>query len=139
LAALVGIASMIVYWVLTLFVLGLSRMREYYADRTSALSVEEGARKLSEALAKIAKSTGRIKAYHGRSEGTNSFKTLFISDPDIAERDEAAIAASRMFRTDQRLVEEILSRNVSTLDRVVELFSTHPNIVKRLQALQRLA
>jgi len=139
LAALVGIASMIVYWVLTLFVLGLSRMREYYADRTSALSVNDGARKLSEALAKIAKSTGRIKSYHGGIGGTNSFKALFISDPDIAERDEAAIAASRTFRTDGRLVEEILSRNVSTLDRVVELFSTHPNIVKRLQALQRLA
>jgi len=139
LAALIGIASMIVYWILTLFVLGLSRMREYYADRTSALSVEDGARKLSEALAKIVRSTGRIKTYYGKTGGTNSFKALFISDPDIAERDEAAIAASRMFRADQRLVEEILTRKITTLDKVVELFSTHPNVVKRLQALQRLA
>jgi len=50
-----------------------------------------------------------------------------------------AIAASRMFRTDQQLVEEILSRKVTALDRVLEVFSTHPNVVKRLQALQKLA
>jgi len=139
LTALIGIASMIVYWVLTLFVLGLSRMREYYADRTSASSVEDGPRKLSEALAKIVRSTGRIKTRYGGIGGANSFKALFVSDPDIAESDEAAIAASRMFRTDQRLVEEIRTRRITTLDKVVELFSTHPNIVKRLQALKRLA
>jgi len=139
LAALIGVASMIAYWVLTLFVLGLSRMREYYADQTSAMSVEDGARKLSEALAKIVASTGRIKTRYADVGGSNSFKALFISDPDSAERDQVAIAESRMFRTDQRLVEEIISRRVTTLDRVLELFSTHPNIVKRLQALQKFA
>jgi len=139
LAALLGIASMILYWVLTLFVLGLSRMREYYADRTSALSVEDGPRKLSEALAKIVTSTGRMKTRYGHVGNSSSFKALFISDPDRAETDEAAIAASRMFRTDQRLVQEIVSKRVTTLDRALELFSTHPNIVKRLRALQGLS
>jgi heat shock protein HtpX len=139
LLALIGIASLAVYWVLTLFVLGLSRMREYYADQTSALTIEDGARKLSEALAKIVRSTGRFKSYYGAIGNTSSFKALFISDPDMADRDEAAIATSRMFSSDQRLVQEILSRKVTLLDKILELFSTHPNIVKRLQALQRLA
>jgi len=139
LAALIGIGSMILYWVLTLFVLGLSRMREYYADRTSATSVEDGSRKLSEALAKIVASTGRIKTLHAGAGSSNSFKALFISDPDRAESDQVAIAASRMFRTDQQLVEEILSRKITALDRVLEVFSTHPNMVKRLQALRQLA
>ncbi len=139
LAALIGIASMILYWILTLFVLGLSRMREYYADRTSAVSVEDGSRKLSEALAKIVASTGRIKSRYVNLRGSNSFKALFISDPDRAERDQVAIAASRMFGTDQQLVEKILTRKVTPLDRVLELFSTHPNVVKRLQALRKLA
>lgn len=139
LAALIGIGSMALYWILTLFVLGLSRMREYYADRTSAMSVENGSRKLSEALAKIVASTGRIKTRYVGGGSSNSFKALFISDPDRAERDQVAIAASKMFRTDQQLVEEILSRRVTALDRLLELFSTHPNVVKRLQALRELA
>jgi len=117
----------------------LSRMREYYADRTSATSVEDGSRKLSEALAKIVASTGRIKTRHVGAGSSNSFKALFISDPDRAESDQVAIAASRMFGTDQQLVEEMLSRKITALDRVLEVFSTHPNIVKRLQALRQLA
>ena len=139
LATLIGIGSLVLYWILTLFVLGLSRMREYYADRTSASSVEDGARKLSEGIAKIVASTGRIKSRPVSLGTSNSFKALFISDPDSAARDELAIAQSRMFKADQRLVEEIVSRRVTAFDRVLELLSTHPNIVKRLQALRKLA
>lgn len=90
-------------------------------------------------LAKIVASTGRMKRHHREICGLNSFKTLFIDDPDRAERDEVQIAGMRMFRADQQLVQEILSRKVTMLDRVLELLSTHPNIVKRLQALQKLA
>jgi len=35
-AALIGIASIAIYWILTLFTLYLSRLREYFADRHSA-------------------------------------------------------------------------------------------------------
>jgi len=38
----------------------------------------------------------------------------------------------------QKLVEEIMSRKLTTIDRVIEVFSTHPNIIKRLKALQDL-
>lgn len=136
---LIGIACMAIYWVLTLFVLGLSRLREYYADQRSAATVEEGARKLSEALVKIVASTGRFRSQHREVKSLGSFKALFISDPDRANKDEVEIAGTRMFRADQQLVQEILSRKVTTADRVLELLSTHPNIVKRLKALQRLA
>jgi len=136
---LIGIACMAIYWVLTLFVLGLSRLREYYADQRSAATVDDGARKLSEALAKIVASTGRFRSQHREVGSLNSFKALFISDPDRANRDEVELAGTRMFSTDQQLVQEILSRKITTVDRVLELLSTHPNIVKRLQALQRLA
>jgi len=136
---LIGVACMAIYWVLTLFVLGLSRLREYYADRRSAATVDDGARKLSEALAKIVASTGRLRSQYRRVGSLNSFKALFINDPDRAEKDEVEIAGTRMFRADQQLVQEILSRKITTVDRVLELLSTHPNIVKRLQALQRLA
>jgi Zn-dependent protease with chaperone function len=39
---------------------------------------------------------------------------------------------------DQGLVEDVLRRRVTTFDKIMEVFSTHPNIVKRLRALQEL-
>ena len=136
---LIGIVSMAIYWILTLFVLRLSRLREYYADATSASIVEDGPRKLSEALAKIVASTGKLKRYRSGTGNLNAFKALFIEDPDSAERDQMAMANTRMFKTDQQLVQEIISRRIHTADRLIELLSTHPNIVKRLQALQSLS
>jgi len=138
LAAVIGLASMVAYWILTLFVLGLSRLREYYADRTGALTVDDGARKLSEALAKIVASTGRYKRYHREPGSTNSFKALFISDPDKATEDTLELARARAYSTDQELVHEIISKEPSSLDKILEIFSTHPNIVKRLRALQNM-
>jgi len=137
--AVIAIASIAIYYVLTVFTLYLSRIREYYADRHSASIVEEGPRKLSEGLAKIVHSTGRMKRGRRDANSFNSLKALFISDPDRAELDMASIAQVGVRTTDQALVEEILRRKVTTFDKVTELFSTHPNIVKRLKALQELA
>jgi len=138
-AALIGVASIAIYWILTMFTLYLSRLREYFADRHSSNIVEEGPRKLSEALAKIQASTGRMKRINRQVGSFSSFKALFISDPDRAETDVVSIAQARGYATDQRLVEEVLRREVTPADRLMELFSTHPNIVKRLRALQELA
>jgi heat shock protein HtpX len=136
LAALIGIGSLIAYFILHLFTLYLSRLREYYADRHSASIIEEGPRKLSEGLAKIVHYTSRMKR-HRRDVGSfSSFKALFISDPDRAEADALSITQAGARVADQRLVEEVLRREVTMLDRLSELFSTHPNIVKRLKTLQ---
>lgn len=138
-AVLVGLASIAIYWILSLLVLHLSRLREYYADRRSATTVEDGARKLSEALAKIVRSSGRMRIHNaGEAQAFNAFKTLFIEDPDRAPSD--ALSLSRYYRgvSDQELVRSILNRRITWADRIAELFSTHPNIVKRLKALQEL-
>lgn len=131
---LIGIGSMIVHYVLTLLTLNLSRVREYYADQRSVSIVDDGARKLSEALAKIASSSSKMRLNRQTKANLNSFKALFIEDPDSSERDEIAISGAKMFKTDQQLVQEILSRKV-TADHMMELMSTHPNIVKRLKTL----
>jgi heat shock protein HtpX len=137
-AAIIGIASIAIYWVLTLFTLYLSRLREYFADRHSASIVEDGPRKLSEGLAKIVNSTNKVKRSRRDASGFNSFKALFISDPDRAESDSVSLSWFGRGMGDQRLVEEVLRRKVTTFDRIMEIFSTHPNIVKRLRALQKL-
>jgi heat shock protein HtpX len=136
---LIGLACIAIYWVLTLFVLGLSRLREYYADRRSAMTVEDGARKLSEGLAKIVTATSQMRGYRQEAIGLNSFKALFISDPDHAELDATYLPQVQELTADQRLVQSILARKVTMADRIIEALSTHPNITKRLKALQELA
>jgi len=138
-AAIIGIASIFIYWILTLFTLYLSRIREYFADRHSASIVEDGSRKLSEGLAKIVNSTSNMKRGRRDKGGSNSFKALFISDPDRSEIDSAALKQLGSGMGDRKLVEEVLRKKISTFDRVMEVFSTHPNIVKRLRALQELS
>jgi heat shock protein HtpX len=130
--ALVGGLSMLIYFFLLLFNLSLSRMREYYADQHSASIVEDGARKLSEGLAKISTSTWRVQSSQRTNMGLSSFKTLFIADPDSARRDSAQL--SRMGGDDD-LVRSIAGRRLTFFDKFSEIFSTHPNIVKRLRAL----
>jgi heat shock protein HtpX len=137
-AAVLGIAFMAFSWVLTMFTLYLSRLREYYADRHSASIVEGGSQKLSTGLAKIVQASRNMGRFRGRKQNLSGFKALFITDPDRAEVDSAEISAMAS-SGDERLVQEILSNRLTTMDRVMEVFSTHPNIIKRLKALQELA
>lgn len=139
-AALLGIGFMLFSWILNLFILYLSRLREYYADRHSVSVVDNGAQKLSTGLAKIVNTTRRVSnAQKTRQEKPTSsaFKALFISDPDRASADSAKLVAMNV-QGDQQLVEEITSRKLTFADKLIEALSTHPNIVKRLRALQRL-
>ena len=132
--ALIGGISMLVYFFLLLFNLSLSRLREYYADQHSASVVQDGARKLSEGLAKISTSTSRMQQAQG-GMSFSGFKTMFISDPDRASVDAEELYRMRRGGMDDELVRSIVSRRVTFLDSLGEMFSTHPNIVKRLRAL----
>lgn len=135
--ATIGALSTLLYFGLTLLSLYLSRLREYYADRHSVHVVDDGARKLSEALAKIVTYTGRYQRQTSVHNNTNCFKTLFISDPDNAQRDQAQLQ-SYSGSNDEDLVQQLLQHRTSALDSFTEVFSTHPNIIKRLRALQEL-
>jgi heat shock protein HtpX len=139
-AALLGMGlvafSMFLTYVCVTF---LSRVREYYADRHSASIVDEGSRKLSEGLAKIVYTTKNMrKINRGTGQNLNAFKALFIADPDRADMDSTAISTITA-SSDRKLVQEIMSQKLTTADRISEIFSTHPNIIKRLKALQELS
>lgn len=136
--AIIGVVFMAFSWIMNLFTLSLSRLREYYADRHSAAVVENGSQKLSTGLAKIVNATKNMGRTRQQTKNLNGFKALFITDPDRANVDSAEI--STMSAGDsQKLVQEILSKKLTTADRVLEVFSTHPNIIKRLKALKELA
>jgi heat shock protein HtpX len=136
--ALIGIGFMGFSWVLNLFTLQVSRLREYYADRHSVSVVNDGANKLSTGLAKIVNVSARTHMSRKQQEqkkNFSSFKSLFIANPDTAAQDAEALHNAQ---NGQKLVDELLAKNVSTGDRFIEALSTHPNIVKRLRVLQEL-
>lgn len=135
--ALIAIGFMGFSWVLNLFILYLSRVREYYADKHSVSIVDNGAQKLSSGLARIVHTTQRTSRGKQDTKNLNAFKALFIADPDKANVDSATLAT--MEASGQQLVQEILSKKPTFADKLVEALSTHPNIVKRLRALQELA
>jgi heat shock protein HtpX len=140
-AAMMGMVFMAFSWIMNLFILYFSRLREYYADRHSASIVDNGSQKLSTGLAKIVNATknmGRMRRQGRGGRSLNGFKALFITDPDRAGVDSAELSAMSV-GDKQKLVQSILSKKLTTADRILEVFSTHPNIVKRLRALQELA
>jgi heat shock protein HtpX len=137
--AVVGIAFMAFSWIMNIFTLNLSRLREYYADRHSASIVDGGPQKLSTGLAKIVHATKKMgRNRQQQTKNLNGFRALFITDPNRADLDSAELS-SLSAADSSRLVQEILSKKLTTADRIAEVFSTHPNIVKRLKALQDLA
>jgi heat shock protein HtpX len=140
-SALIGIGFMIFSWILNLFILYLSRLREYYADRHSVSVVDDGAQKLSTGLAKIVNTTRKVNTAQKTDQekpNSSAFKALFIADPDRASVDSAELAAMEA-QSGQKIVQEIASRKLTFADKLLEAFSTHPNIVKRLRALQELS
>jgi heat shock protein HtpX len=137
--AIFGIAFMAFSWVLTLFTLYLSRLREYYADRHSAAIVENGATKLSTGLVTIVQeSKNPTKQQKDQQKSTSSYKALFIADPERATADAADLNANRITNKED-LLRETLAKQPSSVDKFAEVFSTHPNIIKRLRALQELS
>jgi heat shock protein HtpX len=131
--ALIGIGFMAFAWVLNICILSVSRMREYYADSHSASIVDNGADRLSTGLAKIIRASKKpIKVQQQQKQNTMPFKALFITDLDRATVDSEILDS-------QNLVQEILSKKVTAVDRFAEVLSTHPNIIKRLKALQELS
>ncbi len=137
---LIGIAFMVFSQFLTLFTLHISRLREYYADRHSVAVVDNGATKLSTALAKIVYANGRAGKILRSQEkqNFNAFKALFIADPERAQQDSEVLHVYEASVTGQKMVDEILAKKLTSGDRLAELLSTHPNIIKRLRALQEL-
>jgi heat shock protein HtpX len=138
--ALIGIFFMAFSWILTLFTLYLSRLREYYADRHSVSIIDNGAEKLSTGLVTIVNENQK-QHNHGRREekkDNTAFKALFISNPDNAAADAAELHANN-FTNKKELLKETLLKQPTSSDNFAEIFSTHPNIIKRLRALQEQA
>ncbi|MEZ0319594.1 MAG: zinc metalloprotease HtpX [Pyrobaculum sp.] len=121
----VGVAAVLVSFIIQLLVLAFSRLREYYADTEGARAA--GKEVMQFALAKI------HKYYYAVPEAkeavdTSKFRALFIY--------ALVNAVANPFVTVTRSDVEQIKR--SSYSPIQEIFATHPPIPKRLQFLDQL-
>ncbi len=128
---LIGIILIAVAFLLSIFVLAFSRYREYYADRHSVMLIPRGGKLLQRALAKIvlAVKYGLSREEISEMSSILQFRTLFIQDP--------LVEVKTKFRDIDSFIEYLKRRKPTLTDRIKELFSTHPDIGKRMRMLDK--
>lgn len=139
--AIVGIAALGAYLLGQLLVLFVSRTREYYADQGS---IELGGKphKLASALYKLV--YGSATANKDELKEVEGLKAFFVNDISDAGNEINDLQQLDV-NMDGVISEEELSRlrysdtNIGTGQSIMELLSTHPNMVKRVKKLSELA
>jgi len=141
-AALIGLGAFVLYFITNLLVLYGSRIREYYADQGS---VELGNKPhyLATALYKLVYGSARRKGSEElkRVEGV---KALFLNDPsrawfEIKELSQIDRDMSGTIDYDELMDLRQKKVRLGTADKLMELFTTHPNMLKRIKHLSTFA
>lgn len=137
---LLGLVAFLLYFITNLLVLYGSRIREYYADRGS-VKLGNAPHALASALYKLVYGSARVnKEALKQMEG---YKAFFVNDPSRAYyeiRELTQIDADMSGTIDQNELLALRSKKVrlSTSDKLMELLSTHPNMLKRIKHLSSL-
>jgi heat shock protein HtpX len=136
-AALVGLVAFLFYFATNLLVLYGSRVREYFADKGS-IDLGNDPSWLASALYKLV--YGSAKMDHAALKDVEGMKAFFANDPsraaaelkDLRDLDldkSGSISASELMALQNRQVK------LGVGDRLMELLSTHPNMLKRIKRL----
>jgi len=134
---LIGLAAFLFYFVTNLLVLYASRIREYFADRGSVLLGNQP-KALASSLYKLAYGSARLdKEDLKQSEGLKAF---FINDPSQGRKE--VLELSQLDLDKNGIIDasemELLRNSKIRLnfgDKMLELLSTHPNMLKRIKKL----
>lgn len=136
-AMAVGMLAFAVYFVSNLFVLYANRLRELYADQ-GAIELTGQRAPLASALYKIAYGSAKHKPQELKS--VEGCRALFMADPATARQDVLDFRAADVNR-DGKIDEfelEAFAREPGKMgraDRLMEAFSTHPALVRRIRIL----
>ena len=137
---MIGLVAFLFYFITNLLVLYGSRIREYYADKGS---VELGNKPsaLASALYKLVYGSARLADTQSMKE-VEGMKAFFLNDPsqamneikDLSQLDmdkSGTIDSNELFRLRNKKI------NLSTGERLMEMLSTHPNMLKRIKHLSQ--
>lgn len=140
-AALIGLGAFALYFVTNLLVLYGSRIREYYADLGS---VQLGNRPhhLATALYKLVYGSARQKN-SPELKRVEAVRAFFVNDPTQAwneVRELAQVDRDMSGTIDANELLELRHKEIrlGTGDKMSELFTTHPNMLKRIKHLSSL-
>ena len=136
-AMLVGLAAFLFYFVTNLLVLYASRIREYFADKGS-VDLGNNPALLASALYKLVYGSARMPK--GELKTAEGMKAFFINDPSRALSELKDLRELDLDRSGTISPQELdVLRNKSIKlnfgDKLLEVFSTHPNMLKRIKRL----
>ena len=137
-AALIGLGAFLLYFLTNLLVLYGSRIREYYADQGS-VQLGNMPHHLASALYKLVYGSARLRNSEElkRVEGVKAF---FVNDPsrswyEIKELSEVDRDMSGTIDYDELMELRQKKVRLGTAHRLMELFSSHPDALKRVKYL----
>lgn len=134
---LVGLAALVFYFITNLLVLYASRIREYFADKGS---IDLGSRPadLASALYKLVYGSARMPKE--AIKDVEGMKAFFANDPSRAMKElkdlrELDLDKSGSIDSSELLAMQAKAVRLGTGDKLMELMSTHPNMLKRIKRL----
>jgi heat shock protein HtpX len=145
-AALIGMGAFLLYFLTNLLVMYGSRIREYYADERS-VKLGNPPQHLASALYKLVYSSAQLKRdpraqeQLKRAEGVKAFFLNDVSRALNEVRDLREVDRDLSGTIDQNELLTIRSQKVKLgkAEKMMEIFTTHPNMLKRIKRLATLA
>ncbi len=134
---LIGLAAFVFYFITNLLVLYASRIREYFADRGSVLLGNQP-KALASSLYKLA--YGSAKLNKEDLKQVEGLKAFFINDPSQGRKEVLELSQLDLDKNgiiDASELDLLRKSNIrlNLGDKMLELLSTHPNMLKRIKKL----
>ncbi len=138
-AALIGLLAFVFYFITNLLVLYASRIREYFADRGS-LELGNRPEWLASALYKLVYGSARMNKESLKD--VEGLKAFFVNDPSRARKEIyelAEIDQDKSGTIDPGELGALRNKTIQLTfgDRLMEVLSTHPNMLRRIQHLSQ--
>jgi heat shock protein HtpX len=140
-SVLIGVAALIVYFITNLLVLYGSRIREYYADRGS-VRLGNAPHNMANALYKLAYGSSQVSQDSLKQiEGCKAFLVNNPSRSALEVRELRELDRNHSGAIEEEELESLKHSKVriETKDKLMEILSTHPNMIKRVKHLSNLA
>lgn len=135
--ALIGLAAFLFYFITNLLVLYASRIREYFADKGSIL-LGNSPSSLASSLYKLVYGSARMNKESLKE--VEGLKAFFINDPSRAMneiRELSQLDLDKSGTIDASELGLLMTKKVNLTfgDKLLEVLSTHPNMLKRIKQL----
>jgi heat shock protein HtpX len=145
-AALIGMGAFLLYFLTNLLVMYGSRIREYYADEGS-VELGNPPQHLASALYKLVYSSAQLKRNPRAQEElkrVEGVKAFFLNDVsrawnEVRDLKEVDRDLSGTIDQDELLALRSQKAKLGKAEKMMEIFTTHPNMLKRIKRLAALA